>query len=271
QFISRSLTVYDCIIFSSCSIGIMTAVVSAIRVAAPNAWKAIVGRAMESRAVAELEVLSSTSNEVCEPWNGHGIVRVMGSPEVLELLYMDERKAKDDCGLFTLTGENNLPSTGQRGGGDEHDSTSPQPAPNIALNLGTPPSGRKPVLRLLAAFGVIVQLGVVVYSAMITYYPPWASMFTKDGEPVVRAAFPLMAVGTFIVSTSMFLCAAVVERSTNEAIWTVEAPNDPNTPGSGHPPQGDSFSLLWLQRMKTVNDQTFGSYAVFAGGPRTSV
>ncbi|KAK0701268.1 hypothetical protein B0H67DRAFT_500689, partial [Lasiosphaeris hirsuta] len=104
QFMSRSLTVYDCIIFASCPVGIMTAVVSVIRVAAPNAWKAIVGRAMESRAASELEVLSSTSDEVCELSNGSGVVRVMGSPQVLELIYMDERKDEDSCGIFTLAG-----------------------------------------------------------------------------------------------------------------------------------------------------------------------
>ncbi|KAH8586804.1 hypothetical protein B0O99DRAFT_489413, partial [Bisporella sp. PMI_857] len=102
QFMSQSFTWYDCIIFAACPIGIMTAIVSVIRVAAPNSWKAIVGRARASRAAAELEILSSTSDEVCELWNGHGIVRLMGSPQVLELIYIDKLKGEEDCGLFTL-------------------------------------------------------------------------------------------------------------------------------------------------------------------------
>lgn len=277
QFISRSLTVYECILFASCPIGIMTAVVSAIRVAAPNSWKAIVGRAMESHAAAELEVLSSTSNEVCELWNGQGIVRVMGSPEVLELLYVDALKDKDNCGLFTLTEESfktilegEFPPElhDQRGywmtfsdSKEEPEKSGAAPvqfAPNIALNLGTPSRERKPMLRFLAVLGVMVQLAAVVYGAMITYYPPWASVFTKDGEPVVSAAFPIMAVGTLMVAIGMFLCAAVVERSTDETTWTVREP-------------GTTFRLLWLQKKKIVNDQTFGSCAIFAAGPRTAV
>lgn len=43
-------------------------------------------RARENRAVAELELMSSTSHEVCELWNGQQIVRVFGSPKVCELL-----------------------------------------------------------------------------------------------------------------------------------------------------------------------------------------
>jgi hypothetical protein len=106
QFMSQAFTVYDCIIFAACPIGIVTAVVSTIRVAAPNLWKAVVGRARESRAAAELEILSSTSDEVCELWNGHGIVRLMGSPQVLQLMYIDKLKDGADCGLFTLAGQN---------------------------------------------------------------------------------------------------------------------------------------------------------------------
>jgi hypothetical protein len=90
QFLSQTFTSWDCIIFAVCPIGLITAIVSAIRVAAPNSWKAIVGRARESDALAELELLSSTSPEVCELWNGHAIIRVMGMPQILEVIYIDD-------------------------------------------------------------------------------------------------------------------------------------------------------------------------------------
>jgi hypothetical protein len=99
QFLSQSFTWYECVIFAVCPLGIITAVVSAVRVAAPTSWKAVVGRARESRAQAELELLSSTSDEVCELWSGEAIVRVMGSPQVLELVYI---KGGINCGLYTL-------------------------------------------------------------------------------------------------------------------------------------------------------------------------
>lgn len=43
-------------------------------------------RARESRTSAEVEVLSSTSNEVCELWSRNEVVRVAGQPPIKELI-----------------------------------------------------------------------------------------------------------------------------------------------------------------------------------------
>lgn len=71
----------------------------------------MVGRARESYAIAEQELLSSTSDEVCECWSGNAIVRVMGSPEILETIYIDELKHKKSLGLYTLDDERKLQRT----------------------------------------------------------------------------------------------------------------------------------------------------------------
>jgi hypothetical protein len=84
-------------------LGIITAMVAAIRVGGPPWLKAVVGRAWENLATVEMELMSSTSNEVCELWNGQGIVRTMGKPEVQEIIYLTDYK--DDpktFGLYTL-------------------------------------------------------------------------------------------------------------------------------------------------------------------------
>ncbi|KAH0553022.1 hypothetical protein GP486_006781 [Trichoglossum hirsutum] len=84
-------------------LGIITAFVSAIRVGGPNWLKALVGRARENIAAAEVEVMSSTSHDVCELWNGTAIVRTVGRPMVKQLIYIDWLKdEKDGFGLFTL-------------------------------------------------------------------------------------------------------------------------------------------------------------------------
>lgn len=57
---------------------------------------------MENRAAAEIDLMSSTSHDVCELWNGQMIVRMMGSPPVLELIFLPGRKDEADCGLLTL-------------------------------------------------------------------------------------------------------------------------------------------------------------------------
>lgn len=79
QFLSQSTGWSDVIILAMAPLGIVTIVVSAIRVGGPSWLKAAIGRARENLAVAEVDLMSSTSSEVCELWNGHEIVRCMGS------------------------------------------------------------------------------------------------------------------------------------------------------------------------------------------------
>lgn len=89
QFLSEAITEWsDSILFAMAPIGIITTVIGAIRVGGPGWLKALVGRAKESIAVAELELLSSTSSDVCEMWNGAAVVRIMGSPSILQLVHI---------------------------------------------------------------------------------------------------------------------------------------------------------------------------------------
>ncbi|RMJ08402.1 hypothetical protein CDV36_011994 [Fusarium kuroshium] len=86
QFMSQSMGWADNIILSMAPLGIITIIVSAIRVGGPSWLKALVGRARENIAVAEADLMSSTSNEVCELWNGHHVVRCMGSAPISEFI-----------------------------------------------------------------------------------------------------------------------------------------------------------------------------------------
>ena len=88
QFMSQSVGMADNIILAMAPLGIITAIVAAIRVGGPSWLKAIIGRARESRAVAESELMSSTSSDVCELWNGQQIVRVMGSGPIREFIVL---------------------------------------------------------------------------------------------------------------------------------------------------------------------------------------
>ncbi|KAI5809186.1 hypothetical protein BZA77DRAFT_348057 [Pyronema omphalodes] len=89
QFLSFSTSSVDSLLFALAPLGIITAIVGAIRVAGPSWLRALVGRARETRATAEVELMSSTSHEVCEIWNGEAIVRVIGTPTIVELLYFE--------------------------------------------------------------------------------------------------------------------------------------------------------------------------------------
>lgn len=96
QFASESLDWLDHLIFAMVPLGIITAMTAAIRVQGPSVAQAFIGRARENVASAEIELMSSTSNEVCELFNGKGIVRAMGKAGIKQILvfpslYEEER------------------------------------------------------------------------------------------------------------------------------------------------------------------------------------
>jgi len=101
---SESLTWLDHIIFAMAPLGIVTAIVGAIRVSGPAWARAFIGRARESRAAAEIELMSSTSREVCEAYNGKGVVRAMGTPKITQFILFppEYRTGQGTCGIHTL-------------------------------------------------------------------------------------------------------------------------------------------------------------------------
>ena len=70
------------------------AIVAAIRVGGPLWLRTIIGKAEDTRAVVEMELMSSTSHEVYELWSGHGIIRTMGKPEVRQIICLEIPNAK---------------------------------------------------------------------------------------------------------------------------------------------------------------------------------
>lgn len=94
---------WDHIVFALAPLGIITAISAAIRVAGPPWLRAVIGRARENRATVELELMSSTSHEVCELWNGQGIIRTTGAAEIQEIIFLeDHRDDPETFGLYTL-------------------------------------------------------------------------------------------------------------------------------------------------------------------------
>lgn len=77
-------------------LGILTAVVSAIRVRGSPSLKAFIGRAQEGPGNAEIELLSSTSETTGEVWNDGGIARVFGIPAILEVVIKDNDKVEEN-------------------------------------------------------------------------------------------------------------------------------------------------------------------------------
>jgi hypothetical protein len=105
QFLSQSLTWADSILFAIGPLGVITAIVGAIRVGGPYGLRSFIGHAREPRAEVERELMSSTSKEVCELWNGESLVRVTGEPKIAELLVVFDEDCKrppksQDWGIY---------------------------------------------------------------------------------------------------------------------------------------------------------------------------
>lgn len=83
---SQSTGWADCILLAMAPIGVVTIIVSAIRVGGPRWLKAIVGRVRENTVAAELEIMSSTSEESCELWNTKGLVKCQGASNICEFI-----------------------------------------------------------------------------------------------------------------------------------------------------------------------------------------
>lgn len=79
-------------VFAMAPLGIITALISAIRVGGHNWLRTLIGRARENTADAELEIMSSVSHEICELWNGNSIIRTAGKPQVTTIIHLPKKE-----------------------------------------------------------------------------------------------------------------------------------------------------------------------------------
>lgn len=122
---SQSVGITDNIIFAVAPLRIVTAIVGAIRVGGPRSLRAIIGRARERGADVELELMSSTSTDVCEVCDGSAVVRALGGSPIIELIYIVPNapvglenspllsKWEDDVGIYDFESAKRLPRGNQ--------------------------------------------------------------------------------------------------------------------------------------------------------------
>lgn len=195
QFLSESTGILDSIIFGVAPIGVLTAVVSVIRLLGSASLRAFIGRAQEPHAEAQVELCSSTSDDVCELWSNGGICRMIGRPSILEYFYRKEQNhfypefdgkgppkpgpsriylAREALGNVLRRGEQKPAGTTTEAGWVWVE-TSPAPKnvedgltrfasyPNLSLNFGI--RSVSPFWRRAAAMtGVTLQLSFFVYA-----------------------------------------------------------------------------------------------------------
>lgn len=282
QYLSESLGSLDCILFAFAPLGIITAMVAAIRVAGEPWLRSLIGRAKEGRGDIEADLMSSTSSDVCELWNGDGIVRVLGRPVLLQLIQVDPpadsgqtaspadekaAPAEDMAGIYTFqeaikleiyTAKNHGGPATPPGDGlgrldsaidteadaDADELRSRQNPPNLSLNVSVKPVDRR-LLVFFVVLGFLVQSGVLVWAAFSQY----GLKLYKNNAPPVPYGFAIFTAGTVVLALGMFGCAWAVDSSTTEAVW------QPSTAPRAK-------SVLWLQQGgQMVGDQRFESWS----------
>ena len=260
QFMSQAMGWLDDIIFAMCPLGIITAMVSAIRAGGTPSLKALIGRAREPVGAIEIELLSSTSSEVCELYGEQGIVRVPSSNAEIEQWIYEEND--DELTLYDEIATEKCEQTKSRVAAYSEEksvqevekslkrsSLSPgqkRPPPSILLNYHSA-SGSRLELSVVAITGLVLQSVVLIFGALVTYRWEW----TKAGAPVASYGYPMTAAGTLSLSLGLILCSRVVEASTNERV---------------HPfPEEGALSrrIVWLQKAQTAADNVFRSAAIF--------
>ncbi len=255
QYMSESITMLDYFIFAMAPMGILTAVVSAIRVCGSSKARALIGRAQEAEGIAEAELCSSTSRDVCELHGNGGIARVFGSPKILEIVFdpdvqePDYSKIGNSVGIYTFQDYIKTERSQKDWTPIKQFAEGSDPvnfAPNLSLNIGIK---RQPTRLSVGAaiLGLTLQAGVLVFAVVVSYILKWE----KEGEEPKRYACPLMIVGTILVCSGIYLCAFLVGQSTEEKIFSRNS-----TIGDGR-----RSALYWVQPGgQVIGDQTFDSF-----------
>lgn len=167
QYLSESISLLDNIIFALSPLGVLTAVVSVIRVCGGSSLRAFIGRAQEGPAEAESELLPCVSESTAELFNEGGISRVFGRPKIVEIvMWQNENTHTGEKTIQIGTLRDVLKEgawSAQGSGLSDEDLSDPThlpelDVPNLSLNKG--------IKRLdqfwfycAAAVGVVMQLG----------------------------------------------------------------------------------------------------------------
>jgi ankyrin repeat domain-containing protein 50 len=136
QFLSESVNVLDDIIFALAPLGILTGVVSAIRIRGNSSLRAFIGRAQEGPGDAEQELLSCVSETTAELFNNGGIARIFGKPKILEVIVRRDSRDRSKIEIQPVSEalKETLKQLGKQAlEPEEEDSFN---VPNLSLNKG---------------------------------------------------------------------------------------------------------------------------------------
>ncbi|KAJ4862145.1 ankyrin repeats (3 copies) domain-containing protein [Trichoderma breve] len=244
QYLSESTTFIDYFIFAMAPIGIIGTITAVIRVCGSSSLRAFIGRAQEGQGTTEAELCTSTSVDVCELFNKGGITRVLGRPDIIELVYLED--SSNECWhRMTSSGSGNavFNKIGHSNSGSSMDLA---PKPNLSLNVGI---RRQPdwVFYVIALVGFILQAGILAFAGTAVWFLKW-NLQKPNSEASRNYAPGIFIAGTITLCLGVWSCAALIGQTTNEQYYR-------RSPES-------SDVLYWVQPgPQVIGDQSFGSFA----------
>ncbi|KAJ6133278.1 hypothetical protein N7471_008493 [Penicillium samsonianum] len=255
QFLSESVSILDNVIFALSPLGVLTAVVSVIRICGSSSLRAFVGRAQEGPAEAESELLPCVSESTAELFNDGGITRVFGRPKIVEIVAwedVDHKTGEKETKIGTL--KDALEEKAWSCNGKVSPTELPElDIPNLSLNKGIKRRDQF-WFHCAAILGVVLQSGTIMYATLTVFVYP--QHFQKDDKAVAPYAFPLYLIGTTLLFLGMFFCAFIMERSSKEFYLKAEKPS----------------KIYWLQPgNQNVGDQVFNAFLAVNEGPKSSM
>ncbi|UKZ78177.1 hypothetical protein TrVFT333_005912 [Trichoderma virens FT-333] len=266
QFLSESTTHLDSIIFAMAPIGVITTIVSVIRLYGTPSLRSLIGRAREPRALAESELCSSTSDDVCELWSNGGICRVYGRPKLLEFIFdkdanSDEFYSKFESGdgprgIYATVATSNRDKNWRKTDPNEllfgcwlHHKRKTEdkqsrfaPHPNLAINIGIREVDRR-LIWIVAVFGISLQASVLGYGLWANWHRPF---YNDAGQPSLEFVI-LTLIGTTFLCLGIGLSARLIDGKSEEQTFVTD----------GHP-----LRFCWLQAGgQRIGDQVFDAFA----------
>lgn len=219
-------------------------------------------RSRESRASAEQEFLSSTSEEVCELWSGRGVVRLTDKTNDMQFLvilhpassnpYIIEPTFRYDK-VWTAHAAycrdilHIRPSPRSRTVTGEIIEEIILGVPNITVNIrGNILNANE--LRFWAFFGVLLQSSTLTFPAVATYHWKWL----RKGIVVPSFAYGCFLAGSIAVILGIFGCGHIIEGSTTEYTFS-----------TNYFQKSQIQRILMLQMKCTLGAQKFPSFAIW--------
>ncbi|EHK23321.1 ankyrin repeat protein, partial [Trichoderma virens Gv29-8] len=261
QYLSESIGFLDYFIFAMAPIGIIATITAAIRICGSSALRAFIGRAQEGDGTTEAELCTSTSADVCELFNKSGIARVLGRPDIVELIYTPDDPKDERFHIFTKYLDRPVRHYWEKNqfSGSGHalfskiffssdESTEFAPKPNLSLNVGV---RRRPdwIFYVVAIVGFILQAGILVFAGTAVLLLGW-NIHESDGEVITQNYAPgIFIVGTIVLCSGVWGCATLIGQTTTEMYYQRKSKSSPDV-------------LYWIQPgPQVIGDQFFYPFA----------